>query len=508
MMTLPALWDASERATPGKAALVADGERLTYAEVGERIRRLSGALAAEWGIGRGSVVALLAPNCTEFVIAYFAIVRLGAIVQPVDERLRADEMASHLRDSGARVAIVHRALWERIATVRHELPELRALLGIGVTAPGVDSFAAWIAAGVPLPGAAVAPDHVAELMYTSGTTGGAKAVMRSHANVRAASRNSWIGFGYETDDVIAIVMPLSHSSALNSQMMPVLELGGTLVLVDRFDAPTLLELVRSECVTCLRAVPTMLRLLLGQSSFTGAALPSLRLLLNSSAAIDPQTYIEVKRRFPVVRVMNSYGLTEASTCTILPDEMALTRPDSIGRPIDGVEMRVVDDRGAPLADEEDGELCVRGPHVFVGYRNLPPSARQVDADGWMRTGDLGHRDAEGFYYLIGRRDDVINCGGYKVVPLEVENCILEMVGIAEVAVAAAPHRLLGSVVKAFVVPREGAVVDGRDVRRHCLRRLASHKVPFHVEVVPSLPKNSVGKVVRRRLRELELAAAH
>jgi acyl-coenzyme A synthetase/AMP-(fatty) acid ligase len=160
---------------------------------------------------------------------------------------------------------------------------------------------------------------------------------------------------------------------------------------------------------------------------------------------------------------------------------------------------VVDENGNVLPDGVEGELCVRGPHVFVGYRNLDPAMRRVDADGWLRTGDLGHRDADGYYFLHGRRDDVINCGGLKVIPLEVENCILEMLEVAEVAVGGAPHRVLGEVVKAFVIPRPGIDLDPKAVRRHCTRRLASHKVPFHVELVSHLPKNAVGKVVRRRL---------
>ena len=508
--TLVELFEKTEHAYADKIAAVAGERRVTYRELGALVRALSASLAHRWGVTRGDVIAVLAPNSIEFIVSYFAIVRLGAIVQPVDERLTPREIGAVLRDSRARAAIVHRVLWPALDAVRADLPDLSQLLGIDVhDAEGVESFAGWAVSPAPAVTASVSADDVAELMYTSGTTGVSKAVMRSHANVRAASRNSIRGFGYVQRDTIAIVMPLSHSSALNSQMMPLLELGGTIVLIDAFEPVALTATIRSERVSCLRAVPTMLRLLLAVPGFNERDLPALRLLLNSSAPIDPQAYLALKDRFPSIQVLNSYGLTEASTCTVLPDLMASRRPDSIGHAIAGVEMQVVDENGNPLPDNVEGEICVRGPHVFVGYRNLDETARRVDGDGWLRTSDLGHRDDEGYFYLHGRRDDLINCGGHKVRPLEVENCILEMGEVAEVAVGGAPHRLLGEVVKAFVIPRDGIQLDPKAVRRHCTRRLPSHKVPFHVVLVSQLPKNSVGKVVRRHLGspETQLVAA-
>jgi long-chain acyl-CoA synthetase len=348
--------------------------------------------------------------------------------------------------------------------------------------------------------------EIAELLYTSGTTGRPKGVMRTHGNVLAASANARRAFGYRHEDVIALAMPLSHSSALVSQMVPMVELGGTGVLVERFDPESLIDTIAAECVSCLRAVPAMFRLLMASPRFAGAFLPSLRLLMNSSAAIDPATCLEVKERLPGVELVNSYGLTEASTCTILPDRLAQAHPDSIGLPIEGVEMQVAGEDGQAVADGEEGEIQVRGPHVFAGYRGLPAeTGRAIAPGGWLRTGDVGARKADGLFYFRGRKDDVINCGGRKYAPLEVENCILEMPDIAEAAVVGMPHRVLGEVAKAFVVFRPGVSVDPKAVSRHCARRLPSHKVPFKVEVVSALPRNSVGKVLHRSLRPAELA---
>lgn len=498
MNTLVMLWEETERRCAAKTALIASDGRLTYRQAGERVRRLSATLAARWGTRPGETIALLAPNSAAFVIAYFAIVRLGAIVQPLDDRLRPEEMKALLADAEPSGLLVHHTLWPVAERIRVELPWLKRALAIsGGLHDDPSQQGKHPAPELPV----IQPSDVAELMYTSGTADAPKGVLRSHANARAASRNAIRGFGYRHDDVIAITMPLSHSSALSSQMLPLIELGGTLVLLERFDAGRLLDAIRREAVTCMRAVPAMLRSLLAAPRFRSEELPSLRCIANSSAAIDPQTFVALKRRFARIEVLNSYGLTEASTCTVLPDRIALIRPESIGAPIEGVEMRVVDPQGRDVPDGEEGEIWVRGEHVFVRYRRRPDTTRAALMDGWLRTGDLGRRDAEGFYYLHGRQDDLINCGGRKVNPLEVEHCILQLPEVVEVAVVGHPHRILGEVVKALVVSRPGQSLDPKRIIAHCARRLASHKVPFLVEPVCDLPRNSTGKTSRRRLRE-------
>ena len=341
-------------------------------------------------------------------------------------------------------------------------------------------------------------------MYTSGTTGEPKGVMRSHSNVLAAARNSITAFGYRDSDVMAIVMPLSHSSALNSQMIPMLQVGGRIVLVNEFEVGRLIGIIQSEGVTCIRAVPTMICMLLTSNNFNVGALPSLRLLINSSAPIDPEIYRAVKCRFPPIEVMNSYGLTEASTCTILPDHLALSDSESIGHAIDGVEISVRDGEGRIVGDLAEGEFYVRGEHVFVGYHNRPEATRSVLLEGWLRTGDIGYRDDRGLYYLNGRKNDFINCGGRKFAPLEVETCILRMPEVSEVAVVGVSHRVLGQVARAFVVPAVQNGLDGKQIVQHCARNLPSYKVPFSVVFVSELPKTSTGKFLHRKFRRIIL----
>jgi long-chain acyl-CoA synthetase len=493
------LWQDAEHQHAEQIAIIAAEQSMTYRQLGDRIRCIAAGLVSRWGIQPGDIVALLTPNCVEFVISYFAIVQIGATVQPVDERITPEEIAAVLADADTRFLIVYGSLWPKFEQSR-TLTRVERVLGIALTAEDVEPFETWCEHDIAWPqDVTLLPATVAELMYTSGTTGEPKGVQRTHANVRAAVRNSLRGFGYGEDDVIAIAMPLSHSSALNSQMLPLLAVGGTLILLPVFQVADFIEVIQRFGVTCMRAVPTMLRLLVAHAGFSSERLPTLRLVINSSAPIDPETYVALKHRFPAIEVLNSYGLTEASTCTVLPDEMALRRPDSVGRPIDGVEMCVIDAQGQVVEDGCEGELCVRGEHVFMGYRRHPEATAAVLVDGWLRTGDVGCRDPEGFYYLFGRQTEVINCGGQKFVPQDVERCIETLPQVAEAAVAGVPHRLLGEVAKAFVVLKPSETLEARAVIRHCTHQLSSYKIPYVVEFVEALPKNSVGKLLRRKL---------
>jgi long-chain acyl-CoA synthetase len=502
MNTIISLWQETERRHPQKIAFIGDYERVAYGQAGEKIRRLATMLTTRWGLGPGGIVGLLIRNSVEFVVSYFAVIHTGAIVQPLDERLMPNEICAALNDSKAPFIIVHRSLWPKFEAVREKLVHIENILGVGINNPTIDRFEDWTAQPAAcFQETTVSPGNVAELMYTSGTTGMPKGVMRTHANARAISRFAIRGFGYRSDDIIAIVMPMSHSSALASQMMPFVEIGGTIVLIERFDPSALIDSILAEGVTCLRAVPTIFRALLRSQRFCAGELASLRLLMNSSAAIDPETYIALKKRFPRIEIVNSYGLTEASTNTILPDSMALKRPDSIGTPIEGIEMAIRDDQGNPVEVGAEGEIWVRGEHVFLAYWQQPEVTRAaITEDGWLRTGDLGHCDSECFYYFHGRKDDLINCGGRKYSPLEVENCILELPEVADVAVLGVPHKILGQVAKAYVVFKPDSSHNGKEIARHCARRLASHKVPFFVEGVLKLPKNSVGKILYKDLR--------
>jgi long-chain acyl-CoA synthetase len=490
--SLNELWCGSEQAFPDRIALIADGRYWTYAELGAEIRAVGDLLARKIGLGRGDPVALLAPNGMGFVAAYFGILRAGGSVLPIDPRSSVEQQQAAVRLSGARVMLVH----ERFAPGSGEGDLIVSPGGTGLVARA--GAAAQPAASGRLHGG---PDEVAELMQTSGTSDAPKIALRSHGNVLAAVRNSIRGFGYSADDVIAVAMALSHSSALNSQLVPMLQIGGTALLVDRFDAQAVVLAMRSHRVTCMRLVPSMLRMLMGCDDFSGDGLPDIRLLTNSSAPVQGAQLEALVARFPRAKVMDSYGLTEASTCTALDVTVSGGRPGAVGAAIDGVELRIVDAAGAPVAAGTEGEVCVRGPHVFLGYLGRAEDTAEVLKGGWLWTGDLGQLDEAGSLYLHGRKADVIHCSGFKVHPDTVERCIRDMRDVDSVAVVGMAHKVLGEVVRAFVVPRKSDLT-ARRVIHHCVRRLASHEVPFRVEIVSRLPTGASGKVRRVDLKNM------
>lgn len=490
MSAVPGLRAGPAGEEQDRVALCFGALEVSYAGLAGRVAAVAerlGPLLAEAPERR---LALLCPNRPEFVTHYLATVALGGCVMPVDLRLSAAEMRLQLEDAGA-------GLMAAAAPVRERL-EKELTWREGLRWLAVEEGADAVAAG-PVPDGA-RDDQVAELIYTAGTTSRPKGVMRTVANVRAAVANSIRGFGYRPGERLFIAMPLSHSSALNSQLLPVLEVGGTAVLADGFDPHAAVAALRDHRITAVRAVPTMWQMLLTRPDFRADVLPDLATLINSSAPIQPAQYEALRARFPDCRILNSYGLTEASTSTILDNDDFRRRPESIGRPIEGVEMAITREDGSPAAPGGQGEIRIRGPHVFKGYLNRAEETGRALAGGWLHTGDRGWRDEEGLYYLLGREQELIQCGGYTVSPQEVERVIEGFPGVAEVAVVGIPHRMLGEVVKAVVVAREGSTLDRREVIRHCAGHLASHKVPFVVEVADALPRNALGKVLRGRLK--------
>lgn len=488
MTVISHIWESSERRRPDAVAVAWDGNAVTYRELSARIRERALELVTQMKVRRGDLVALLAPNGVEFIVDYFAVTAIGATIQPVDFRRKDHEVTELLRGTRATALLAHGGRTE-------ELPESLVAGDSAKVAPPSDpigDFKRDRAVG----------ETIAELLHTSGTTYAPKGVLRSHRGVLAAMRNAQAAFGYREDDVIGIVMPLTHSSALTSQLLPVLNAGGTVVPIARFEPASVVRALRGHGVTCFRAVPTMFELLLAQEDFRRDHLPAIRLLMGSSATFDPRTRGALQARFPGLEIMDSYGLTEASTCTVLSGADAAEHPGSIGVPVPGVEIRIVNRSGFEVAAGEEGEIWVRGPHLFSGYASgAEESLLAIASGGWLKTCDLGTRDSSGFLYLRGRTDNQINCGGWKFSGPDVERCIRALPGVADVAVVGVPHRVLGEVAQAFVTLRKEAGVDGKEILRHCSRHLPSHMVPFRVKLVDRIPRSDTGKVLHRSLQE-------
>jgi O-succinylbenzoic acid--CoA ligase len=487
------------RARGAKLAIAHDGGTLDYAGLDGAIRRLAGFLG-ERGVGAGQRVAILLPNLPEVAVAYFGAIAAGAVAVPVNLRLSPPEVGYVLKDSGAAALVSTPAQLARLAG-EPALQGLKLRLSVGGQAPGALPFAAALeAAPRPAP-APVAPGDVATLLYTSGTTGFPKGAMISHANALFNARSCQRALGYAEGDVALVTLPMFHVTALHTQLVAMLAVGASLVIQSEYDTERLLELVGRHGVTSLFLVPAIYKLLTLRADPARHRLDSVSFAGYGGAPMPPETIEAVQRLLPGVRLCNCYGLTESSSlATVLPPELALSRSTTVGRPVPEVEAEVRDPHGEKLPPGQAGELFLRGPNIVQGYWGAPEKTAQALGDGWLRTGDLARIDADGLVTILDRVKDMINRGGEKIYGLEVEHVLAAFPGVAEAAVVGMPHPIFGEVPAAFLVAVPGTELSLDALRRHCGERLADFKIPVEFRVVPQLPRNPAGKVLKQELR--------
>ena len=483
---------------PGREALVAGERRLTYAELDAAASALAARLHAI-GVERGDRVALLLPNGADAAVAVYGVLRAGAAFTPLNPTIKADKLAYVLRDCEAVAVVCDDALAPLAAEAREQVPGLRNLV-FPEQAPAP--------AGpppLPLPPPPISVD-LAAIVYTSGSTGRPKGVTLTHANMAFAAGSIVEYLGMRADDRILCVVPLSFDYGLYQLLMCV-RLGATLVLERGFAFPgRVLELLARERITGLPGVPTIFQVLTSAGSGDAAPeLPHLRFLTNTAAALAPTTIDALRAAFPRARLHSMYGLTECKRVSHLPPEQLDARPESVGIPIPGTEVWIEDDAGSRLPPGEVGELVVRGAHVMQGYWNDPQATAERLRPGrwpWERvllTGDLFRQDEDGYLYFVGRRDDIIKSRGEKVAPREVEAVLHAADGVRMAAVVAAPDRLLGEAIVAYVVPHDGATLTPAALRRHCAAHLEDYMVPARVELREALPTTPNGKIDRHAL---------
>jgi long-chain acyl-CoA synthetase len=460
-----ALLDAAARRRPEAPALVWDGGSLTWRELelraGGAARRLS-----RRGVQPGDTVALLLPNGWGFVAALWGALKLGATPVPLNPLLSPDE-----RDR----VLAHLAP----ALVVEELSGSEEAVW-----DGVDGKAPAL------------------ILYTSGSTGQPRGAVLSHAALKAANE-SWAGpvMRLTQQDVVLAVLPLAHSFGLNGALLAPLLAGATVALSERFTPEDTLRAISRHRVTVFPAVATMFQRMLALPELLEAACSTLRIAV-SGAAPCPWELAEAWRLRTGVRIVRGYGMTELfRPISYLADD-PIDLEDAIGRAVPGVEVRVVDEDGRPLAAGEPGELLIRTPAAMDGYLRAEEDTRAVLRDGWFHTGDLGTVSSEGFVSVVGRKKDLILRGGYSVAPGEVEAALLTHPSVAEAAVIGTPDAVLGEEIAAFVILRPGARVDAPELVEFCRERLAAFKYPRRVSIVTELPRSATGKVLKWRLGSL------
>jgi fatty-acyl-CoA synthase len=480
-----------------RAALVdrARGERLTYPELDAAADRWAALLRAQ-GVGRGDLVGTLAGNRSEVAAAFFACGRIGAALVPLNWRLAAPELAPILADARPRLVLGEQRFRDRAEGALRGTADAPRWIDLDDEAP------ALLARGGPAADdVEVAADDPWLVLYTSGSTGQPKGAVLPHRQVFYNAVATTTAWELGASDVAPVSTPFFHTGGWNVFATPLWFRGGSVVLFDQFDADGYLAGIAEEGITVALTVPTML-LMLMESREWGRPLPRLRTFMSGGAPL-PAALAE-RVRAAGYRLREGYGLTECGpNCFAISGNEALRRPGCVGWPVPMLEMRLDRGDGAEPAVGEPGELLLRGPQVFSGYlRNPEKTADAFTADGWLRTGDLAARDADGAHRICGRRKEMFISGGENVFPGEVEAALADCPGVAEVVVVGVRDERWGEVGCAFIVPRAEARVTDGDVIAHCRARLAGYKVPKSIVFLPEIPRLGSGKPDRRALTEV------
>jgi long-chain acyl-CoA synthetase len=488
-------FEAAARFRGDHPAIHFEERTLSYRELRAAVNNLAVGLA-DAGIRAGERVCLFLPNVPEFPIAYYALMQLGAVAVSVNIMSKADELRHIVQDSEA-VAILTLGDYLPNVPPREQIPTVRSVFAEAAGA-GVRSFTEMIGrAADPLPAALAGRDAPAAILYTSGTTGKCKGAVLSHGNVISNVHSARHAIGARPDDVMVCFLPLFHCFGQNFIMNAALYSGAALLLQRRFVLEQSLASIRRHRATVFFGVPTIY-IALFESPSVAEALHGIRYYF-SAAAILPVDVERAWHELTGLHIHEGYGLTETSPFASYNHAFAW-RQGSVGSPIENVEMRIVDEHDRPRPDGEAGEICIKGPNVMLGYFNRPADTATAVVDGWFHSGDIGYRDADGYYFIVDRVKDMINAAGFKIWPREVEEVLFRHPKVKECAVLGVPDDHLGEAVKAFVILKDGAQASADEIAAYCREHLSSYKVPRHVEFVRAIPKGATGKILKKDLR--------
>jgi len=472
-------------ASPDRPAIRLDDIVLTYSDLDQRSARVAG-LLAQRGVGRGDRVAVMLPNIPEFAAVYYGILRAGAVVVPMNPLLKQREVGFYLRDSQASLIFAWSGCLEAAAA-----GALKAGAECLTVTAEVDAQ--------PLPGVVDRdPSDTAVILYTSGTTGQPKGAQLTHANLASnvdVTAHDLLHLG--PSDVVFGGLPLFHSFGQTCGLNAAIRTGACLTLVSRFEPGKVLEVMQRDGVTVFEGVPTMYVALLGTP--VNRTLPKLRLCVSGGAALPVEVLRGFEKEFGCV-ILEGYGLSETSPVASFNHPDRERKPGSIGTPIRGVSMRLIDDTGRDVAPGEVGEVAVKGHNVMKGYWGRDEATAEAIQDGWFRTGDLARLDEDGYFFIVDRKKDMIIRGGYNVYPREIEEVLYEHPEVVEAAVVGVADPVLGEEVGAAVVLQPGATLTADDIREYVKCQVAAYKYPRRVWLLQELPKGPTGKVLKREIR--------
>jgi long-chain acyl-CoA synthetase len=552
---LPQILEATAARVPDSTALIYFGTRIDYSTLQLHAGRLAAGLQA-MGVAKGDRVGLLLGNCPQFFIGYFGALRAGAIVTATSTMYTPREIGHQWNDAGVKVVIIDRSF---LPTVKATLPLLASAPKIVITGlrqycprpyanlrnslnssgppptnqssrpPDLDGIGGRDALGAVAPAefgsrhgtvyrwaevlrlraiphpVEVAGDDIACLQYTGGTTGRSKGAMLSHGNLicNAVQASERLRLGKDQSDMMVAALPLFHIYAMTCVMNSSVQIGACVVVLPRFELKAALKVIRKYRPTIFHGVPTMYVAFNNAPHVERYGFNSLRICMSGGAPLP----VDVREKFEALtggHLLEGYGLTETSPVTHINPPTGSPRVGSIGLPVQDTDARIMDletgEQEMPIG--EVGEIVIRGPQVMQGYWNRPGETSMVLRNGWLYTGDVARKDADGYFYIVDRKKDLIIAGGYNIYPREVEEVLFECPKVREAGVIGVPDSYRGETVKAFVVLKAGVVADSGEIIDFCRERLASYKVPRHVVFIDALPRSAVGKYLRRELRNL------
>jgi long-chain acyl-CoA synthetase len=478
---------------PQKTALIAKEEQLSFAVLHERVQALAAHLQQE-GIGQGDRVGVLLPNSTAIPLSYYSTQKIGAVTVILDARLKGKELHGVLKDADLRLLIVHAQLYPEVAEAFRDMEAVPVWIVGGDGDLSFEKRFSAPPAAVSLP--RLNADDDALILYTSGTTGEPKGVVLTYRNLAQYPRVMTEMNVSNSSTIRGCILPMSHivGPIVCNELA---EKGYTLVIFDQINPITLLEGIQKYGVNVFESVPIVFQLLLGVKNLSSYDTSSVKIAAMMGTSIPLPLLRAFQAAQPHIKVIQGYGLTETSPMITLVDPAkAEAKMGSIGRAVPGVQVKIVDENDRELGVGEPGEIITRGPHVMKGYFRRPDATAQRIRNGWLYTGDVGKRDADGYYYHLGRRDDMIITGGLNVYPAEVENLIYTYPGVQETVVFAIPDAKRGAVIGAAIVPRPGGKVSEKELLSFLRANLANFKVPSKIVVRAALPRTSSGKTIR------------
>ncbi len=515
---------------PNNIAVVHNARKTDYKTLFDSALKLSGHLE-NLGLREGARIGVLYENCIDYLIAYFAVFKAGCVAVPIDNSLNPEKMNFILADCQAEVLITQ-AKYERIfPKLLGENLVLKSLITDKSLKQAPTGIAAVTMAEIlhssesPMPEtlklhhegrtnfqydlqkeSAAAPHELAAIFYTSGSTGSSKGVMLSHRNLISNTIATVEYLKLTSKDSVLVILPFYYIYG-NSLLLTHILTGGTLVIDNRFLYPeVVLDTMEHEKVTGFSGVPSNFMILLNNSTFATRKLEDLRYFTQAGGAMAPEVVRRLIDTFPHKEIYIMYGQTEAAPrVSYCPPERLRDKLGSIGIPVPGVRIKVVDENGKEVPIGEVGEIAVSGDNVMMGYWNQPGEEEQVLQGGWLFTGDLARKDNDGYFYIVGRKKEIIKAGGNRVSAKEVEECILENEKVAEVAVFGVKDDVLGEAIRAAIVLKNGTKADQREIKNFCKSKLADHKIPKHIDFVEALPKYQSGKVNKMLLKEMNFS---